>query len=209
MNPVKLLKQDHRTVKGLFRRFEAASRKSERQKLGQEIIEELSVHAAIEEQLVYPALRARDKRMEESTLNALEEHHAMKLTLLELDKMDADDERYGAKMHVVQESVNMHIEEEEGELLPRLEALFDREELSAMADAIVAMKHVAPNHPHPAAPDTPPGNALAAMFAKLSDASKDVIRKLTDSDRAEGHRRVRRRAAASTATARRTRKAAA
>jgi hypothetical protein len=133
----------------------------------------------------------------------------MKLTLLELDKMDADDERYAAKMHVVRESVGMHIEEEETKLLPRLEALFDQEELNSMAEAILAMKHVAPNHPHPAAPDTPPASAFAAMFAKLSDASKDVIRKLTDSDKAEGHRRVRRRATATTAAAKRTRRAAA
>jgi hemerythrin superfamily protein len=209
MNPVKLLKQDHRTVKGLFRQLVGAGKRSERQKIGQQIIEELSVHAAIEEQLIYPALRARDQRMEKAALNALEEHHAMKLTLLELDKMDADDERYAAKMHVVQEAVNMHIEEEEGTLLPRLESLFDDEELKAMGDAVMAMKHVAPNHPHPAAPDTPPGNVLASMFAKLSDASKDVIRKLTDPAKAEGHRRVRRRAVAATQAAKRGRRAAA
>src|SRR5437016_5652566 len=112
MDPVKLIKQDHRTVKGLFRKFEAASKRPERQKLAEEIIEELSVHAAIEEQLLYPMLRARDERIEESVLNALEEHHAMKLVLAELDDMDIDEERYCAKMHVVQESVESHIEEE-------------------------------------------------------------------------------------------------
>jgi hemerythrin superfamily protein len=196
MHPAKLLKQDHRTVKGLFRKFQNASRRAERQKLGQEIIEELSVHAAIEEQLIYPALRARGKRLEEPALNALEEHHAVKLVLLELDKMNADDERYDAKMHVVQESVEMHIEEEETELLPRLDSLFASEELEAMAEAMVAMKQVAPNHPHPGAPDTPPANVFSAMLAKLSDTSKDLVRKLTNGDKAEGHRRVRRRASA-------------
>jgi hemerythrin superfamily protein len=201
MHPVKLIKQDHRTVKALFRKFENASRRSEKQKIGQEIIEELSVHAAIEEQLLYPALRARDKRLEQAALNALEEHHAVKMVLLELDKMKVDDERYDAKMHVVQESVEMHIEEEESELLPRLDNLFETEELQAMADAIVAMKKMAPNHPHPAAPDTPPGNMLASMLAKLSDTSKDVIRKMIDTDKAEGHRRVKRRASATSAAA--------
>ena len=200
MDPVKLIRQDHRTVKALFRKFEKATRKSERQKLGEEIIEELSVHAAIEEQLVYPALRARDKRAEDPVLNALEEHHAVKLVLAELDKMNAEDERYGAKMHVIQESVEMHIDEEEEKLLPRLERLFDADERDQMARAMVMMKKAAPNHPHPLAPDTPPRAVFAAMFAKLNDSGKDLIRKLTNGDKADGHRRVTRRAKA-TATA--------
>lgn len=194
MDPVKLIKQDHRTVKALFRKFEKATRKSERQKLGEEIIEELSVHAAIEEQLVYPALRARDKRIEDSVLNALEEHHAAKMVLAELDKMNVDNERYDAKMHVIMESVGMHIEEEERELLPRLERLFNKEERDQMARAIGMLKKAAPNHPHPMAPDTPPASAFAAMFAKLNDTGRDLVRKLTNGAKADGHRRVVRRA---------------
>ena len=57
MDPIRLIKEDHRTVEDLFRRFENADRRGEKQKLGQEIIEELSVHAVIEEQLIYPLLR--------------------------------------------------------------------------------------------------------------------------------------------------------
>jgi hemerythrin superfamily protein len=201
MDPVKLIKQDHRTVKALFRKFEKATRKAERQKLGEELIEELSVHAAIEEQLLYPALRARDKRSEEPVLNALEEHHAVKMVLAELDKMNADEERYSPKMHVVQESVEMHIEEEERELLPRVQRLFDEDEREQMARAITMMKKAAPNHPHPLAPDTPPGSVFAAMFARLNDTGKDLIRKLTNGDKAEGHRRVVRRAAKASAGA--------
>jgi hemerythrin superfamily protein len=61
MNPIQLIKQDHRMVKGLFRKFERASRSADRQKIGQEIIEELSVHSAIEEQLIYPLIEARGR----------------------------------------------------------------------------------------------------------------------------------------------------
>jgi hemerythrin-like domain-containing protein len=199
VDPVKLIKQDHRVVKGLFRRFEAASTRSERQKLAEEIIEELSVHAVTEEQLLYPALRARDRRMEESVLNAMEEHHAVKLILAELDDMKADDERFAAKMHVVQESVLMHIEEEENELLPRIEKLFDQEESKVLAEAIVVMKQIAPTHPHPTAPDKPPAGLIAGMVAKLSDTGKDLIHTVMGSDKAEGHRNVRRRAKATAA----------
>lgn len=206
MDPVKLIKQDHRAVKKLFRSFERATRRADKQRLAEEIIEELSVHATIEEQLLYPLLRRGDERLEEPVLNALEEHHAAKLVLAELDKMDADDERFAAKMHVVRESVEMHIEEEETRLLPRLEKLLDAEDRSQLGEALLAARKSAPNHPHPAAPDTPPAGLLAGMMARMTDAGKDLIRKLTDSDKAEGHRRVKRRAAATARAAARRRK---
>src|SRR4026207_1691517 len=79
MDPIQLLKQDHRTVKGLFREFEKATRTADKQKLGQEIIEELPIHAAIEETLIYPLIREQGERPEKSVLNALEEHHAVKV----------------------------------------------------------------------------------------------------------------------------------
>lgn len=206
MDPVKLIKQDHRAVKKLFRSFERATRRADKQRLAEEIVEELSVHATIEEQLLYPLLRRGDDRLEQPVLNALEEHHAAKLILAELDKMDADDERFAAKMHVVRESVEMHIEEEETRLLPRLEKLLDAEDRSQLAEALLAAKKSAPNHPHPAAPDTPPAGLLAGMLAKMTDAGKDLIRKVTDSDKADGHRRVKRRAVAAARAAARRRK---
>jgi hemerythrin superfamily protein len=194
MNPVQLLRKDHATVKSLFRRFEKADRNAERQKLGQEIIEELSVHAVIEEQLIYPLLREREVRMEDPVLNALEEHHAVKLVLAELDKLDADHERYRSKMHVVRESVEMHIDEEEAKILPRLE-LLETDERKALAEAMLQLKQTAPNYPHPSAPDTPPGIGLAGVVAKITDSGKDVMRMITSTDKAAGHRSVRRRAA--------------
>ncbi len=197
MNPANLLKQDHRTVKALFRKFEKASKPSEKQKIGQQIIEELSVHATVEEQLVYPIIRA-DKRMEDSVLNAIEEHHAVKLTLAELDKMKADDERYDAKMHVVTEAVEMHIEVEETELLPRLERILDSEQSNTLVRRMLAMKQAAPTHPHPKAPDTPPGGIVAGLAAKVLDAGKDFVRGVTSRDKAAGHRRARARAKVAT-----------
>jgi DUF438 domain-containing protein len=189
-SPASLLIRDHRTVKGLFRKFEKASNKSERQRLGEEIIEELSVHALLEEQLIYPIVRERDARLAESVLEALEEHHAVKLTLAELDKMDTDDERYAAKMHVVKEAIETHIEEEESKLLPRLDSLLDAEEAKAISQQMESLRRTAPNHPHPLAPDTPPGGMVAGIVAKVSDVGKDLVRKVTHKEKAQGHRRV-------------------
>ena len=128
MNPSNLLKQDHRTVKALFRKYERANRQSEKQKIGEQIVEELSVHAIIEEQLVYPILRG-DKRIESTVLDAIEEHHAVKLVLAEIDKMKVDDERYDAKIHFIKEAVETHIEEEESELFPKVKKLLSADEL--------------------------------------------------------------------------------
>jgi hemerythrin-like domain-containing protein len=195
MNAVQLIKQDHRAVKGLFRKFHAA-KGAEKQRIAQQIITELSVHAAVEEELLYPALRERDPKLHDKVLEALEEHHVAKTTLAELDKMDISDERYDAKMMVLKESVEHHIEEEEGELLPRLERLFPAETLEAMAQEMMAMKETVPDHPHPMAPDTPPGNFVSGVLAKLLDAGKDLFRTVTSPNKAAGRRRAKARASA-------------
>lgn len=204
-----MIKQDHRTVKSLFRAFERAGGHADKQKIAEEIIEELSVHSTIEEQLVYPVLREAESRQEGPVLNALEEHHAAKLILAELDKMTVDEERFDAKMHVVREAVEMHIEEEESKLLPRLDKLLDDDMRSRLADALVAAKEAAPDHPHPGAPDTPPAGKIAGLFAKVTDSGKNMVRKVTNEDKAAGHRRVTRRAEATASKVTRRKKTAA
>jgi hemerythrin-like domain-containing protein len=206
MDPIKLIKQDHRTVKSLFRAFERAGGHADKQKIAEEIIEELSIHASIEEQLVYPVLREAEKRLEGPVLNALEEHHAAKLVLAELDKMKVDEERFDAKMHVVREAVEMHIDEEESTLLPRLDKLLDDDVRSSLAEAMIAAKESAPNHPHPGAPDTPSAGLIAGLLAKVTDSGKDLVRKVTEGAKAAGHRRVTRRAEAAAGKVSRRRK---
>ncbi len=195
MKASKLLTKDHRTVKGLFRKFERAKASTERRRLAEEIIEELSVHATIEEELVYPALRQGNPRLDDSVLEALEEHHVAKLTLAELDKMDVDDERFSAKMKVLRESIEMHIAEEEEKLLPRLDQLLSDDQDEALAQALIEAKESAPDHPHPMAPDTPPGNIVSAMLAKVLDFGKDMARGVTSRAKAAGHRHVTSRVA--------------
>jgi hypothetical protein len=193
MEATKLIKQDHRAVKALFRKFQKATGQPEQQELADEIIRELSIHASVEEQLVYPALRSRETRFEAHVLDALEEHHAVKVILGELDEMNVGDERFEAKMHVVRELVESHIEEEEQKLLPRFEKLFDAEERALIADAIVELKGAVPTHPEPDAPDTPPEGQVAAMAGKLSEEAQNLIRSFTSRREVEVDQRVRER----------------
>jgi hypothetical protein len=119
-NPaVALLKEDHDRVKALFDRFEAAKGRAAKLKVVRAAVIELKVHAAIEEELFYPAVR---KPVGKEVMNeADEEHHVAKLLIAELDVMDGSESHFDAKFQVLAENVRHHIQEEENEMLPKAE----------------------------------------------------------------------------------------
>jgi hemerythrin superfamily protein len=125
-----MLREDHKKVKGLFDEFEQAKDSKTKQRIVETALTELEVHAALEEELIYPAIRPEiddDDLMDE----ALEEHHVVHTLIGELKKMKPSDERYDAKFTVLAENVRHHIKEEESEMLPKAEDLeIDWEELS-------------------------------------------------------------------------------
>ena len=124
-----MLKRDHRHVQDLFSRFEGAEKHS-RASIAEETLTALEVHAAIEEELVYPAI-AEVIEDEETVNEAKEEHHVAKLLIKELHKMDAGKDDFATKFKVLGELVGHHIEEEEGELFPQAqESGFKPESLS-------------------------------------------------------------------------------
>ncbi len=180
MDAIRLLKQDHKTVEALFKRFEAAGDRAFKAKrsLAEQIIKELSIHASIEEQFLYPAARERNEALKDQVLEALEEHHLAKATLSELDKMNPQDERFDAKMTVLMENVRHHVEEEQGELFPKLEKVMGKDELEALGAAMEQAKSAAPTHPHPMSPDTPPGNFITDALAKVLDSGMDMAREV-------------------------------
>jgi hemerythrin superfamily protein len=184
MDAVTLLKNDHKTVEGLFKKFEKAGPNAHKTKqdLVEKIIEELSIHAAVEEQVFYPAVREAAPDENDLVLESLEEHHIVKWVLSELDGMDPTDERFTAKVTVLMENVRHHVEEEEGDLFPEVRKAIKRKELQELAQAMEQAKKVAPTHPHPRAPDTPPGNLVAGAAAgavdKAEDTGKNAVRKI-------------------------------
>jgi hemerythrin superfamily protein len=184
MDAVTLLRNDHKTVEGLFKRFEKAGPNAHKTKqdLVGKIVEELSIHAAIEEQVLYPAARQAVPDENELVLESLEEHHIVKWVLSEVDGMDPADERFTAKVTVLIENVRHHVDEEEGELFPALRSTMKRKDLQELAQAIEQAKKMAPTHPHPRAPDTPPGNLVAGAAAgaidKAEDTGKKTVRKI-------------------------------
>jgi hemerythrin superfamily protein len=129
-NPaIALLKKDHDTVKDLFDKFEKAGGRAAKQKIVKQALTELRIHAVLEEELFYPAVR---KPVGKDIMNeADEEHHVAKVLIAELDGMDGREDHYDAKFTVLAENVRHHIKEEENEVFPKAkEASIDFEALS-------------------------------------------------------------------------------
>ena len=117
-NPaVAMLKEDHDRVQSLFDHFEATKGRATKRKIVREAIMELKIHAAIEEELFYPAVRKAVGK--ELMHEADEEHHVAKLLIAELDAMDGSESHFDAKFLVLAENVRHHIKEEENEMLPK------------------------------------------------------------------------------------------
>ena len=182
MNAITLLKNDHKTVEDLFKRFEKLGPRAvkTKQDVVERIIRELSIHAAIEEMIFYPAIRqaVEDGEIEDMVLESLEEHHIVKWVLSELDGMSPEHERFEAKVTVLTENVRHHVEEEEQDLFPKVSKLFGRARLDELGDAMAKLKKTAPTRPHPRSPDEPPGNLVAGAGAALVDKARDTGRKL-------------------------------
>lgn len=172
MDAITLLKNDHKTVERLFKRFEKSDDKTEKRQIVDEIIGELSVHAAIEEQVFYPSVRAGIPEEEDTVLEALEEHHVAKWVLSELEGLSPDAERFDAKVMVLIESVRHHVEEEESELFPEVRNALARKRLAEIGEALETAKTGAPRTPQPTLPDTPPENLLTSLAADALERAR-------------------------------------
>jgi hemerythrin superfamily protein len=167
MDAITLLKTDHKAVEKLFKTFEKAGdgATATKARTVREIIAALSAHAAVEEQIFYPTVRAEVPDTETEVLESLEEHHIVKWVLSELDGMTPEDDRFDAKVTVLIENVRHHVEEEESELFPTVREALGRKRLGEIGARMQEAKQTAPSHPHPRSPDTPPGNVLAGAVA--------------------------------------------
>lgn len=181
MDAITLLKDDHKTVEKLFKAFEKAGERAQKTKreLVDEMIRELSAHAAIEEQIFYPAVRRRVPEEETATLEALEEHHVVKWVLAELEGMDADDERFGPKVHVMIEMVRHHVQQEESDLFPTVRSGIGRKELQEIGESLTQAKKLAPHRPHPRSPEEPPANIVAGAAAGAMDRVFETVGRAT------------------------------
>lgn len=135
---LELLREDHRRVRALIERYEALGEKADKrvkERVAQQICAEVLLHAKLEEAILYPIAREAadaDDQVDE----ALVEHEAAEQLIKKLADMDPDDEMYDATVKVLGEQVEHHVEEEEGDLFPKIEASgLDREALGEELEA--------------------------------------------------------------------------
>jgi len=144
-----LLKEDHKEIKRTFDAFEKAGENAHQQKgqLVEKMIELLTVHTYIENEVMYPRVRALLPELEEDVLESYEEHHVADVLVMELAGMQPDAERFTAKATVLIESVRHHIDEEETEWFPQVRAGLGRKTLQEIGAEMVRAKATAPRSP--------------------------------------------------------------
>jgi hemerythrin superfamily protein len=136
MDAIKLLEQQHREVESLFEKFESAEDADAKMELFTLIADALTAHVSIEEKIFYPSVYVgptADKLRE-----AVEEHLSAKRVIADLLDMEASDAQFTAKMKVLQELVEHHVEEEEEDLFPSVRKLMAKQELEVMGEQMEA-----------------------------------------------------------------------
>ena len=176
---IELLISDHREVEQLFEMMKAARATGnidEQRYVAEHVVEDLSVHAVIEEEILYPAMRDALPDGDQLVDEALEEHQEAKELLTRIDGKDPQSEDARAAFDQLVTSIRHHVDEEEGELWPRLRSALGQERLQQMGQKLEMARKAAPTHPHPHAPNTPPGNVAAGAFATVVDKIRDALR---------------------------------
>jgi len=141
MDAFELLKQDHEKVAGILDRLEPTTERGvkTRDELFAQLKQELDIHARIEEEILYPVLK-ETKETEDITLEAYEEHNVVKTLLAQLEELPKDDETWGAKLTVLKENVEHHVEEEEGEMFKKARKALSQEEIDELGTRLEAAK---------------------------------------------------------------------
>ncbi len=144
-----LLKAEHKELKGVFTQFEKAGERATKTKgkLVGSMIELLTVHTYLENEVMYPEVRRLLPELEDDILESYEEHHVVDLLVVELAAMSPDAERFDAKTTVLIEIVTHHIEEEEKDWFPQVRAGLGRKQLAELGDRMAALKKSAPRSP--------------------------------------------------------------
>ncbi len=119
-NALALLKADHRTVEDLFEEYEHARRNDRKQAIVQQICEELTVHAQLEEQAFYPQIQSALGEDKDLVDEARVEHNSLKWLIAQIEEETPDSDLYAAKVTVLKEYVQHHVKEEEKEMFPKV-----------------------------------------------------------------------------------------
>ncbi|HVM34660.1 MAG TPA: hemerythrin domain-containing protein [Actinomycetota bacterium] len=141
MDPLKMLEDDHETVKKILGDLEDTTERAvkSRTELFGRLEREMRVHEVLEEEILYPALKEHDKA-KDLALEGYEEHHVVDTIMGEMRDVSVEDETWTAKFSVMKENIEHHIEEEEGEMFPKAREIFSADELEEMGERMAARR---------------------------------------------------------------------
>lgn len=171
---IELLTDDHREMERLFGQVRAGS--AGKDDVVDTIVRELSIHDAIERELLYPVVRKRLASSGDSLAeHSLDEHEEVAGLLSEIESTDEVVQRDRLLQRVISD-VEDHVGEEEGEIFPALRRAMSDEELAELGSKLEDAKGRAPTHPHPHAPRSGLGSKLAGAATGLADRARDAAR---------------------------------
>jgi hemerythrin superfamily protein len=166
---------DHHEVRAVFAEIEASGDARNKRDLVEHVITELVRHSVAEEQYLYPAARKALPNGDELVDHELEEHAEAEQLMKELENTDAIDARFDELVGKLIADIRHHLEDEENDLLPKLRAACDPEQLAELGRKFEQAKKTAPTRPHPAAPDRPPANKILDRGVGLIDRVRDGL----------------------------------
>ncbi|HUS62232.1 MAG TPA: hemerythrin domain-containing protein [Acidimicrobiales bacterium] len=143
MDAIALLVADHNRVRGVFARFKAAEESGTTEVMGDlatKIIEELDIHATIEEEIFYPKVREQSEELGKLVAEGIEEHNVVKGLIAEIKGGDPTDEAWVAKVKVLIENVEHHAGEEEDEMFPKVRSGIDAATRGTIGDQLAERK---------------------------------------------------------------------
>jgi iron-sulfur cluster repair protein YtfE (RIC family) len=149
IDAIVILKDEHKEIRRAFREYERTTdtESAQRGEVADRIIELLTAHTYIENEVMYPRVRALVPALERDILESYEEHHVADLLVSEIDGMEPYEERFDAKMSVLIENVQHHMEEEEREWFPQVREALGRNALQEIGRDLLQAREDAPHGP--------------------------------------------------------------
>jgi hemerythrin superfamily protein len=166
---------DHRAAESVFAEIEGSVDPGQRRALVEHVIAELVRHSVAEEQYLYPTARKVLPDGDEVADHELAEHAEAEQVMKDIENTDATDPRFDQLVRQLIDDIRHHLQDEESDLLPKLRAACDAEELRELGRRFEQSKKTAPTRPHPAAPDRPPANKVLGPGMGLIDKVRDAL----------------------------------
>lgn len=176
-NLVPLLRAEHEHIKTLFGTLSRASA-HRRPEAFCELTNELVRHEVAEETIVFPVARQQVGNGERLVDARIKEQSEAEELLAQIERGGTEGQRFEELVAKLEQAVLLHAETEEQLVFEPLEAALDPDRSKDLAKLYEAAKAIAPTHPHPHLPDTPPGNLVAGPVAAILDRARDAMHKV-------------------------------